>query len=175
MPESGLEALKQKITGLLERGARVFRITSFFQFALFPEAVRHQVTLKTMFPFPAANSQCVRVCRECGAAGVQAWIELGQADYPDLLAHSVLPLEAYVYGRPCIFMTRAALKPGSGRIRDARGNGFELEKHGAFTELYPDETLRIELPEEYSAFRDLRNDAGAAERFSDFNYSRGWS
>ncbi len=175
VPESGIEALKRKISDLLEQGARVFRITSFFQFALFPGPVGNQVTLKTMFPFPAANSQCVRVCRECGAAGVQAWIELGQGVYPDLLAHSVLPLEAYVYGRPCIFMTRAALKPGSGRIRDARGNGFELEKHGAFTELYPDETLRIGLPEGYSAFRDLRNDAGAAGRFSDFNYSRGWS
>ena len=175
VPEDGLDALRRKIAGLLERGAKVFRITSFFQFALFPEPVRDKITLKTMFPFPVCNSQCIRVCRECGAAGVQAWIELGQGDYPDLLAHSVLPLEAYVFGRPCIFMTRAGLKPGSGRIRDARGNGFELQKHGDFTELYPDETLRIECPAGYSAFRDLRNEAGTSGRFSDFNYSRGWS
>ena len=175
VPEGGLAPVKQKIAVLLECGARVFRITSFFQFALFPETVRDRIILKTMFPFPVCNSQCIRVCRECGAVGVQAWIELGQGDYPDLLDHSVLPLEAYVYGRPCIFMTRAGLRPESGHIRDARGNGFELAGHGAFTELYPDETLRIETPEGYSAFRDLRNRAGFRDRFSDFNYSRGWS
>ena len=175
VPEGGLDALKHKIAVLLERGARVFRITSFFQFALFPEHVRDRLVLKTMFPFPVCNSQCIRVCRDFGASGVQAWIELGQGDYPALLAHSMLPLEAYVFGRPCIFMTRAGLRPESGRIRDARGTSFELAAHGPFTELYPEESLRIETPEGYSAFRDLRNRSGGSVRFSDFNFSRGWS
>ena len=71
VPESQLPGLKRKIARLLEQGARIFRITSFFQFALFPEGRRAGIVLKTMFPFPVCNSQDVLVCRECGAAGLR--------------------------------------------------------------------------------------------------------
>jgi len=175
VPEGELDALKRKIEHLQGQGSRVFRITSFFQFALFPEEVRNRVTLKTMFPFPVCNSQNILVCRECGASAVQAWIELGQGDYADLFRHSVLPLEAYVQGRPCIFMTRASVPFEGQHIRDIRGNGFELERMGALTGLYPEEPFCIEVPEGFSAFRDLRKNAGKTDKVSRFNYDRGWA
>ena len=175
VPEGELEALKRKIELLRGQGIRVFRITSFFQFVLFPEEIRDQVTMKTMFPFPVCNSQNILVCQECGASAVQAWIELGQGDYADLFRHSVLPLEAYVQGRPCIFMTRASVPFEGQHIRDIRGNGFELERLGALTGLYPEEPFCIEVPEGYSAFRDLRKNGGKTDTVSNFNYYRGWS
>lgn len=175
VPEAELDALKKKIAALLEQGAEVFRITSFFQFALFPEKARRKLKLRTMYPFPVGNSQCVRVCRECGAEAVQAWIELGQGDYSGLRAHSVLPLEAYVYGRPCIFMTRAGLRTPEGPFRDVRGNGFELVKFPGMTEVYPEETLDIIPPEGFSAFRDLRHAADPPSAVTEFNYRRGWA
>ena len=174
VPESRLERLKCKVDSLLESGARVFRITSFFQFALFPEAVRKQIVLKTMFPFPVCNSQDVLACREAGAAGVQAWIELGRRDCEDLRRYAALPLEVYAYGRPCIFMTRAILPCADGKIRDVRRNSFELKKLGDLIGLYPEETLNIPVPEGYSVFRDLRQTGEGAEKLTDFNFSREW-
>ncbi|MBQ9336171.1 MAG: U32 family peptidase [Lentisphaeria bacterium] len=173
VPEGRLAELRSRIGALLAEGAGVFRLTSFFQFALFPDPGK--VTLKTMYPFPVANSQAVLVCREAGASAVQAWIELGQGDWRDLLDRSVLPLEAYVSGRPCIFLTRASVPGRAGRIRDARGNRFELERKDGMCGLYPAETLDIEKPDGYSAFRDERKKDGGSGETTDFNFSRGWA
>ena len=175
VPETELPALRRRIGSLLNAGAKVFRLTSFFQFALFPEAFRAGIVLKTMFPFPVCNSQSVLVCREFGAAGVQAWIELGQEDLALLQAHSPLPLEAYVYGRPCIFLTRADLPSPSGFISDSHSNRFELEKRENLAGLYPEETLDLPLPAGYSAFRDFRKAAADTEKTTVFNYYRGWA
>ena len=175
VPEGELPLLKQRIRHLLEQGAKVFRITSFFQFALFPDAAARGIQLKTMFPFPVCNSQIVLVCRECGASGVQGWIELSKDDYADLLRSSVLPLEAYVYGRPAIFITRAGIPASEGRIKDIRGNRFDLEKRASLTLLYPAETFEIPVPSGCSAFRDLRRVPAPSGERSEFNFSRGWA
>ncbi|MBO4646991.1 MAG: U32 family peptidase [Lentisphaeria bacterium] len=176
VPEGQLENLRRKIGSLIARGARVFRLTSFFQFALFPAETRERLVLKTMFPFPVCNSQTVEVCREFGASGVQAWIELGHDDFAALRSHSVLPLEAYVSGRPCIFMTRAVLPQRPARIRDICGNGFELEEQrSGLTVLYPEETLNIPLPEGYSGFYDHRKSWGEEGKETEFNFTRGWA
>ena len=173
VPEGELGELRRAIDGLLARGAKVFRLTSFFQFALFPGPDR--VMLKTMYPFPVANSQNVLVCREAGASAVQAWIELGQADLRDLLGHSALPLEAYVTGRPCIFLTRASVPERGRAVRDIRGNRFELDRRGGLCGLYPEQALKIGTPDGYSAFFDERKEADPAAGSTDFNYIRGWA
>ena len=175
VPEFQLDELKRQIAGLIRRGAKVFRLTSLFQFALFPEPQRHGLILKTMFPFPVCNSECVRVCQELGAAGVQAWIELGRGDHEQLREHSILPLEVYGYGKPCIFTTRAVLLPWQ-KIRDIRGNRFELTKDGMLTHLYPEQTLSLEdIPEHFSIFRDLRKCSEQETLLTDFNHSRDWA
>ena len=173
VPEGQLGELRRSIAGLVARGAKVFRLTSFFQFALFPELDR--VTLKTMYPFPVSNSQNVLVCRESGASAVQAWIELGLADYRDLLDHSALPLEVYAAGRPCIFLTRAAVPDRGETVCDIRGNRFELERRNGLCGLYPSQTLSLPVPEGYSAFCDERKEADPAGGTTDFNYTRGWA
>lgn len=175
VPETELPDLKRRIGSLVKSGAKIFRLTSFFQFMLFDGDDFRNITLKTMFPFPVCNSQAVLVCREFGAAGVQAWIELGQEDHDQLLDHSALPLEAYVYGRPCIFLTRAALPAGPGFIRDIRGNRFELAKQTRLSALYPVEVLELPVPEGCSAFRDFRKEEVRPGEKSGFNYFRGWS
>ncbi|MBO4631694.1 MAG: hypothetical protein J5858_07200, partial [Lentisphaeria bacterium] len=131
--------------------------------------------LKTMFPYPVCNSQDILVCRECGVAGAQAWIELGRRDYDDLMKSSVLPLEAYEYGRPFIFMTRAVLPGGFRKIRDIRGNRFELERKNELTNVYPEEVVGIPLPEGYSGFQDLRKCRAEEENRTDFNFTREWA
>ena len=176
VPEGQLETVRRKIGSLIASGAKVFRLTSFFQFALFPAETRERLVLKTMFPFPVCNSQAVLVCREFGASGVQAWIELGREDHAALRAHSVLPLEAYVSGRPCIFMTRAVLPQRPARFRDICGNGFELEEQrSGLTALYPEETLKIPLPDGYSGFYDHRKIGSGEGKETEFNFTRGWA
>ena len=175
VPEGELSGLKRKIDSLLERGASVFRITSFFQFALFSPEQRSRITLKTMFPFPVCNSQDILVCMEFGASGAQAWIELADGDYENLLRCSVLPLEAYVFGRPEILMTRAHIPAPAGKIRDVRNNGFELKKKDRLCTLYPAETIRIPAPPGFSIFRDCRNTGPNPESTASFNFFRDWA
>jgi len=173
VPETELTSLRKKIEARLAAGSRMFRITSLFQLAFFKN--KPGVTLKTSFPMTVCNSAAVQLCRELGIAGVQAWIEMGRLDWIALREKSVLPLELYVYGRPCVFTTRAALLPWHG-ISDQRDHAFTLEKEGGLTHLYPSGVLKVEeLPPGFSRFTDLCH---ASENETDvcrFNELRGWA
>ncbi len=173
VPETELAALRKKIEARLAAGSRVFRITSLFQLALFKD--RRGLTLKTSFPLPVCNSLSVRICRELGLAGVQAWIEMGRGDWNALREKSVLPLELYAYGRPCVFTTCAELLPWRG-ISDLRDHAFYLEKEGGLTHLYPSGVLKVEeVPPGFSRFADLRHASETETEFSRFNELRGWA
>ena len=172
VPESGLDSLRASIRERILQGSRVFRITSLFQFALLKES---GVTLRTTFPFPAANSFAVLECRRLGASGVQAWIELGAGDLRDLSRHAALPLELYAYGRPPLFATRAFLHAAGG-IADVRDNRFTLRKNGVLTVILPERPMRIEEEiASYSHFIDLRHARADETETSEFNFRRGLS
>ncbi len=173
VPETELAALREKIEVRLASGSRVFRITSLFQLAFFRG--KSGVTLKTSFPLPVCNSSAVQLCRELGIAGAQAWIEMGRLDWIALREKTVLPLELYAYGRPCVFTTRASLLGWQG-ISDQRDHAFHLEKEDSLTHLYPDGVLKIEeIPPGFSRFTDLRHASENETELSRFNELRGWA
>ncbi len=173
VPEGGLDSLRSSIRERILQGSRVFRITSLFQFALLKES---GVTLRTTFPFPAANSFAVLECRRLGASGVQAWIELGAGDLRDLSRHAALPLELYAYGRPPLLATRATLPVAYHGIADVRNNRFSLRKNGILTMILPERPLKIEGENAYcSHFIDLRHARLNEPETSEFNFRRGLS
>ncbi|MBO7147037.1 MAG: U32 family peptidase [Lentisphaeria bacterium] len=173
VPETELLRLKNEIGMLYRKGSRVFRITSWFQFMLFKDL--KDVILKTSFPLPVCNSFGVLFCKESGAAGVQAWIELGEGDFEELRKHSVLPLELYAYGRPCIFTTRAKLLSWR-NIADVRDHRFELKRDGGLTHVYPEEVFSAgEIPDGVPYCYDLRHAGMGEEPVSTFNTFREWA
>ena len=174
IPEGKLDSLREKVALLIRQGVNVFRLTHFSHFALFPEEVRKQLILKTMFPLPVCNSYSVLACRQAGAAACQAFVELGQGDCENMLVHSVLPLEYYAYGRPGLFTTRAVV-PYWKRFSDVKGNFFRMEKEGPLTVLYPEEVLQRETPEGFSSFRDYRHARADEENTGVFNAEREWA
>jgi hypothetical protein len=174
IPEGKLDFWREKVLLLIRQGVKVFRLTHLSHFTLFPEEVRKQLVLKTMFPLPVCNSYSVLACRQAGAAACQAFVELGQGDCENMLVHSVLPLEYYAYGRPGIFTTRAVV-PYWKRFSDVKENFFRMEKEDSLTVLYPEEVLRRETPEGFSAFSDYRHAREDEENTSVFNAEREWA
>lgn len=88
----------------------------------------------------------------------------------------VLPLELYVYGRPFLFSTRAALRIREREISDIRNNRFFLRKDGKLTCILPDRPMKIEWNNhDFSRFIDLRNAVPGEAKTSDFNFNRGLS
>lgn len=173
VPESGLDALRAEVRERIRQGSRVFRVTSLFQFALLKEP---DLTIKTSFPLPVANSMALLACRRLGASGAQAWVELGDDDLRDLCAHAELPVECYAFGRPSLFATRALLPGLRGGIADIRDNRFFLREKGILTMILPDRPLKIEPDKTLcSRFLDLRNARMDEPETVEFNFRRGLS
>ena len=55
---------------------------------------------------------------------------------------SCLPAELYRYGRPVLLTTRARI-PAKGKLTDARGMVFQLDKDGMLTSLRSDKVFSI--------------------------------
>ena len=171
--EDELKKLESGINDLIRRGSRIFRVTSLFHFELLKNKA---VTIRTCFPLPLTNSLAIRECQKLGASGAQAWIELGKEELLELRKRSVLPLELYVYGRPFLFSTRAALRIREREISDIRNNRFFLRKDGKLTCILPDRPMKIEWNNhDFSRFIDLRNAVPGEAKTSDFNFNRGLS
>jgi hypothetical protein len=167
VPQTALPALESAIAKAYADGVRVFRIASFFEFALFKRY--KDVVLKSCFPLPCANSFAAEEIVSLGAKEVQAWLELEQTAFEELAAHSTAPLELYIYGRPPLLSTRAKL-PIEGMMADARGNKFRIAKKGLLSLVYAEKVMELpELPG-FSRLVDLREAAPDEEGTSCFNF-----
>ncbi len=171
-PEDKLENLGLQIRNVYEKGARLFRITSLYQLSLFdelPEAI-----LLSSFPLPVTNSLTAKVLMENGISQIQAWVELGKESIAQLCKASPLPCEMYVYGRPAILETRAAV-PAEGEISDSRGKHFFVSSPDRYglTRLFPKEVLSVPCVSGAAEFRDFCNAEIGESETSEFNYTRG--
>ena len=154
IPESMLEEVKTAVRRYTGKGGRTIRITSPGHFALLREYP--ELTLKTCMPLPVCNSMTVAELAQRGVSLVQGCLELGKTELAALARKSVLPFELYRYGRPVLLSTRAAL-PVHGRMLDAKGDAFLVEKHGILTQVLPEKVLSLPRLEEADAcFHDLR-------------------
>lgn len=154
IPESMLEEVKTAVRRYTGKGGRTIRITSPGHFALLREYP--ELTLKTCMPLPVCNSMTVAELAQRGVSLVQGCLELGKTELAALARKSVLPFELYRYGRPVLLSTRAAL-PVHGRMLDAKGDAFLVEKHGILTQVLPEKVLNLPGLEEADAcFHDLR-------------------
>ena len=98
--------------------------------------------LNTCMPLPVCNSLAVRLLKEYGIQKVQLWLELEKSELQSLAENSVLPAELYRYGRPVLLTTRARI-PANGKLTDARGMVFQLEKEGMLTSLRSDKVFSV--------------------------------
>ena len=154
IPESMLEEVKTAVRRYVGKGGRTIRITSPGHFALLGEYP--ELTLKTCMPLPVCNSMAITELAQRGVSLVQGCLELGKTELAALARKSVLPFELYRYGRPVLLSTRAAL-PVHGRMLDAKGDAFLVEKHGILTQVLPEKVLSLPRLEEADAcFHDLR-------------------
>ena len=140
IPETELQNVKQAIAEFVKKGGKTVRITSLHHLTMlkdFPD-----LHLKTCMPLPVCNSLAVRLLKEYGIEKVQLWLELEKKELQSLAEMSCLPAELYRYGRPVLLATRARI-PAKGKLTDARGMVFQLEKDGMLTSLRSDKVFSI--------------------------------
>ena len=140
IPETELQNVKQAAAEFVKKGGKTVRITSLHHLTMlkdFPE-----LHLKTCMPLPVCNSLAVRLLKEYGIEKVQLWLELEKKELQSLAEMSCLPAELYRYGRPVLLTTRARI-PAKGKLTDARGMVFQLDKDGMLTSLRSDKVFSI--------------------------------
>ena len=170
--EDRLPELRRQLSALYRRGARRFRVTSLFHFALLRELPEVQLT--SSHPLPAANSQAAALLGEWGCRRVQAWLEIGGEDLEAMRRKAPVTLEYYRYGRPPLLITRAEI-PVGGWIGDSRRQRFEVIKEDGLTLLLPPGPMAWpELPG-VASFADYRHVLPDDRPVGDFNYSGRWA
>ena len=170
-PETGLNDLKNKILQAYASGVRNFRVTSLYQFELLKDL--KNIEINTGLPLPLTNRLSIETLKEWGVNRAQLWVELEKEILIRLIEQKPDDVELYVYGRLPILETRAKLSV-EGKITDARGAGFTIEKGHVLTTLYPEKVFALpvdELPP-VSTFTDLTHARQGEEAVSTFNYER---
>ena len=140
IPETELQNVKQAAAEFVKKGGKTVRITSLHHLTMlkdFPD-----LHLKTCMPLPVCNSLAVRLLKEYGIEKVQLWLELEKKELQSLAEMSCLPAELYRYGRPVLLTTRARI-PAKGKLTDARGMVFQLDKDGMLTSLRAEKVFSI--------------------------------
>ena len=140
IPETDLKRVREALDRFFGKGGKAVRITSVHHLALlesYPEA-----EIRTCMQLPVCNSLAVRLLKENGVKAVQLWLELEKSELESLAKNAELPTELYRYGRPVLLNTRAKI-PAEGRLTDARGTIFHLEKDGLLTSMLADKVFAI--------------------------------
>ena len=150
IPETELDSVKQAIDSCVKKGGKTVRITSLHHLTMLAEYP--DLHLNTCMPLPVCNSMAVRLLKEYGIEKVQLWLELEKNELQSLAENSVLPAELYRYGRPVLLTTRARI-PAKGKLTDARGMVFQLEKDGMLTSLRSDKVFSI--PSVHNCYGEL--------------------
>lgn len=171
-PETALEELREQIGQLIQKGIRVFRVTSLSHITLLKKY--SGLILKTAPPLPVTNSFAAEELRALGVAAFHGHIELSRTDLTALREKSVLPMEEYTYGNPVVLATRAGL-PQIKKISEPRGESFTVEQNGRLTMLYPLHPMQVEPLPGMIPIRDLRKQIAQDETAAEFNFSRGLS
>ena len=164
--ESNLVPLEEKLLAFLEKGGYRVRVSSPYGFPFIKKVVEklekkngkmeNPLCIKTAMPLHVCNSFAVSLLASAGACMVQASPELGKTEMEELCRKSPLPVEIYVYGRPVLLGTRAAL-PVEGKMTDSRGEVFLVEKENILTLILPEKLLDIPVCKGAAGvFYDLR-------------------
>ena len=140
IPETELDSVKKAVDSFVKKGGKTVRVTSLHHLTMLAEYPDLQ--LNTCMPLPVCNSLAVRLLKEYGIQKVQLWLELEKSELQSLAENSVLPAELYRYGRPVLLTTRARI-PANGKLTDARGMVFQLEKEGMLTSLRSDKVFSV--------------------------------
>ena len=170
IPEKSLPDVAAAIAEFVRKGGTTVRVTSIQHFALlkpYPE-----LTIRTGFPLPCCNSFASRELGRLGAASVQAWVELERPELEAFARKSPVPAEQFVFGRPVLLSTRAAIQV-NGAMQDARGNVFRVSRHGILTQVAADSVMGLPRLNGFAGYltdlRDARADEPATALFN-FGY-----
>lgn len=178
--ETLLPFLEEKLYQYLQKGGRQIRVSSLYGFTLIKRGkerlqregniLEKDLIISTMMPLHVCNSFAVSFLASSGVTLVQASPELGKKEMEELCKKSPLPVEMYVYGRPVLLGTRAAL-PVEGKMEDSKGESFLLEKEDVLTLVLAEKMMEIPLCKEASgAFYDCRYVKNGEKGTGRFNF-----
>ncbi len=175
-PEAELPGLRRRIRDMVDRGARRFRVTSFFGV----EVLRREkertpdLVIVASFPLPVCNTLALRSLLDLGVCRATAWVELDGPALEALVRKAPEHLELFVFGRIPVLRTRSEL-PVTGPVRDDRGRGFIIEREKTETLLYPEEPFRIPERLGFPCFLDLTHASlEDGTPTVSFNYEHEW-
>ena len=169
-PEPSLAVVAGHIERALALGIRRFRVTSLYGLLLLRG--HGEVEITCSFPFPVANIMALREVCSLGAHRATAWIELDKAAVHALIDRAPGRIEIYSYGRPALLTTRAGI-PAGGRVTDARGNVFHVDKDSEHvTRIYPHAVMDVPVPANADRYIDLTHAEHGETATSTFNWER---
>lgn len=178
--EKGLASLEKQFLFFLKKGGFQVRVSSPYGFAFIENAVKKfekengkmakDLSIATAMPLHICNSFAVSLLASFGVKMVQASFELGRKEMEELCKKSPLPVESYIFGRPVLLGTRAAL-PVEGKMVDSKGEEFLIEKEGVLTLILPEKIMEIPLCKGVcGAFYDYRNVKNGERGKAHFNF-----
>jgi hypothetical protein len=158
------------VSALVGQGFLRWRATSLFGLELLHPFEGLFVTAS--FLLPVANSLALAELVECGVARAMAWPELDRNALEALAPRSTDRLEVFAYGRPPLLNTR--IEPSvKGKITDARGNTFRVEKDGPLWRVFAENVMELDhLPEGIGRFIDLTHARLNEPNARNFNLDR---
>ena len=160
IPQKSLPDVATALDRFVRKGGKVVRVTSVHHFTLLKPYPG--LTVRTGFPLPCCNSFAARELGRLGASRVQAWVELERAELEAFARKSPVPAEQFIFGRPVLLSTRAAINV-DGDMQDARGNVFRVARHGILTQLTADKVMELPRVRGFAAYLTDLRDARADE------------
>ena len=160
IPQKSLPDVATALDRFVRKGGKVVRVTSVHHFTLLKPYPG--LTVRTGFPLPCCKSFAARELGRLGASRVQAWVELERAELEAFARKSPVPAEQFIFGRPVLLSTRAAINV-DGDMQDARGNVFRVARHGILTQLTADTVMELPRVRGFAAYLTDLRDARADE------------
>ena len=170
IPQKSLPEIAAALDRFVRKGGKTVRVTALQHFTLLKPYPG--LTVRTGFPLPCCNSFAARELGRLGASSVQAWVELERAELEAFARKSPVPAEQFIFGRPVLLSTRAAIQV-NGDMQDARGNVFRVSHHGVLTQITADKVMGLPRVRGFAAYltdlRDVRADEPGEALFN-FGY-----
>ena len=160
IPQKSLPDVAAALERFVKKGGKTVRVTALQHFTLLKPYPG--LTVRTGFPLPCCNSFAARELGRLGASSVQAWVELERAELEAFARKSPVPAEQFIFGRPVLLSTRAAIQV-DGNMQDARGNVFRVSHHGVLTQITADKVMGLPRVRGFAAYLTDLRDARADE------------
>lgn len=168
-PEPGLPDLRRRIVRLIDRGFKRWRVTSLYALELL--APFEGLTVTASFLLPVANSLALLELLDTGVFRAMAWPELDREALLALADRAGDRIEIFGYGRPPLLNSR--VEPAvTGRINDARGNGFRIERDGELWRVFAEDVMELDVPSPVCRFIDLSHARIGESGGRNFNLDR---